>query len=568
MKKIILSFAALMLAVASAVACTNFLVGKDASANGATMITYAADSYGLYGFLRYQPAADHEAGAMRMVVDWDTNKPLGEIPEVSHTYSVIGNVNEQQVTIGETTYGGREELADSTAVIDYGSLIYIALERSANAREALMWMTSLVAQYGYYSEGESFSVADPQEVWLLEMIGKGVGNKGAVWVATRIPDDCICAHANQARITRLPMGKKVKKLKLKTFSPILADKAMQTVLNDKKVTYVTDEQGMEWLWSGDVISLAREKGYFSGTDVEFSFADAYSPLDLVGAYGCEGRVWSFMRKFDAGYDAYLPYVMGQNKEHMPLYTRPSHKLSAADLRACMRDQYEGTPLDITQGEGAGLWHSKLRYGGLIFTLDSTEYCWPRPTATQQTGWSYVSEMHSDRPFATFWFGVDDAACNVYIPFFSCNTKVPTCLAEDNGDLLTYSATSAFWAFNSVANYAYTKYERMYPEIAFRQQEWEKRFEEDVQILQNKVSSMQPSQVADYLSDYSCTQAESVVADWHQLFGFLMVKYLDGVEKKQDEKGQFLRSPYGLSQSPNRLKPSEEWLRRVAPEVAH
>lgn len=552
MKKIVtlLTAALLLMGNAEMNACTNFLVGKAASDNGQTMLTYAADSYGLYGFLRFVEAADHAAGEMREIIDWDTNKPLGAIPQVAHTYKVIGNTNEHQLTIGETTYGGRHELEDTTGIIDYGSLIYIALERCSTAREAIVCMTDLVREYGYYSSGESFSIVDPNEVWIMELIGKGAGNKGAVWVATRIPDDCISAHANQARITTLPVQtvKKVKK-------------------NAKYVSTV-DANGMEWMWSKDVITFAREKGYFTGADKDFCFADAYCPLDLTGAYACEGRVWSFMRKFDPSYDAYLPYVMGQNQDHMPLYTRPNHKVSARELRACMRDQYEGTPLDITKGEAAGIWHSKLRYGGLVFTLDDKEYCWPRPTATQQTGWSYVSEMYADKPYGIFWFGVDDASSSVYVPFFSCATRVPECLQEGNGDLLTYSRTSAFWAFNTVANYVYTKYERMYPEVQFRQQTWEERFEQELVLLENKIGKMHPTLAAEYLSDYSCLQAEAVVADWHHLFEYLMVKYLDGVEKKQDEDGTFLHTPYGFSESPNRFKPAEEWLRQVAEEAHH
>lgn len=562
MNRFFATFLALTATIA-AFACTNFLVGKNASTTGNCMITYAADSYALYGFLRHQPAADHAAGEVRKVYDWDTNKYLGEIAEVAHTYSVIGNVNEKQLTIGETTYGGREELADTTGVVDYGSLIYIALERCANAREAIVCMTDLVAQYGYFSEGESFSIADPNEAWILEMIGKGAGQKGAVWVATRIPDDCISAHANQARITTLPMGKGVKKLNLKNFV-----KGINPKTSLKNVMYVQDVNGMEWLWSGDVIKLARDKGYFTGKDAEFSFADAYAPLDLVGAYACEGRVWAFMRQYDASYDQYLPYVMGQNKEHMPLYTKPSRQLAPADLRAAMRDQYEGTPLDITQGEAAGIWHTKLRYGGLVFKLDDVEYCYPRPTATQQTAWSFVSEMHADRPFATFWFGLDDAATNVYMPIFSCNTSVPECLKQGNGDLLTYSTTSAFWAFNTVANYAYTKYERMRPDIVARQAEWEERFEDEVLQLLNRIGKMEPSLMANHVTEYSNQRAEELVADWHQLFGFLMVKYLDGVEKKQDEKGAFLRTKEGEPQGPDRFKPSEDYLRRISNEVAH
>lgn len=550
MRKLFLLFSFVLTTVA-ALACTNFLVGKGASANGQTMITYAADSYSLYGFLRYQPAADHAVGEMREVRDWDTGKRLGEIPQVLHTYSVIGNMNEHQLTIGETTYGGRHELNDSTGMIDYGSLIYIALERCKTAREAITCIADLMAKYGYYSDGESFSIADPNEVWIMELIGKGPGSKGAVWVATRIPDDCISSHANQARITKLPVDNKGKWKKGKG-----------------KIASAVDQYGMEWMWTKDIIDFARQKGYYTGADADFSFCDAYSPLDLVGAYGCEGRVWSFMRKFDKSFEQYLPYVMGENQDHMPLYTRPDHKLSAAELRACMRDQYEGTPLSIRDQKSAGIWHSKLRYGGLVFELDSTEYCYPRPTATQQTGWSFVSEMYADKQYGVFWFGVDDAATNVYIPFFSCATAVPHCLEEGNGDLLTYSPTSAFWAFNFVANYAYTKYDRMLPEIQYAQMMWEERFEQDILQLENRIGKMAEPLRNQYLSDYSCTQAEALVADWKNLFNHLMVKFLDGVEKKQDENGNFLRTPEGMSVSPNRFKPSEEYLRSIADEVAH
>ena len=551
MKKLLLTLTATLL-VSAAFACTNFIVGKAASTGGQTMITYAADSYGLFGFLRYQPAANHEPGSMRKVVDWDSNKQLCEIPEVAHTYSVIGNMNEHQVTIGETTYGGRLELMDSTGLIDYGSMIYIALERSRTAREALACMTDLVAKYGYASEGESFSIADPDEVWLLELIGKGPGNKGAVWVAVRIPDDCISGHANQPRITRLPVDAKGRWKRGKG-----------------NIAKVTDANGVEWMWTKDIIDVARQHGYFTGKDADFSFADAYAPVDLLAAYGCDGRVWSFFRHYSDDMDRYLPYIMHENTtDHLPIWIKPSHKLSAADLKACMRDQYEGTPLSIRDMRSAGIWHSKLRYGGLTFKLDSVEYCYPRPTATQQTGWSYVSEMYSDKPYGIYWFGVDDAATNVYIPFFSCATAIPDAYREGNGDLLTYSPTSAFWAFNTVANYAYTKYERMLPDIQFRQQQWEERFAEDIPQLERKTFEMSEADRAEYLTRYSNLQAEAVVADWKDLFTFLMVKFLDGVEKRQDENGAFLRTPEGFSQSPNRLKPSEEYLRSIADEIAH
>lgn len=542
-------------------ACTNFIVGKGASTTGSPMTTYAADSYSLYGFLRYQPAAEHAEGEMRKIYDWDTGEYLGEIPEVKHTYSVIGNVNEHQLTIGETTWGGREELHDTTGIIDYGSLIYMALERCKTAREALSFMTDIVQEWGYYSEGESFTIADPDEVWVMEMIGKGGKEKGAVWVAVRVPDDCITAHANQARITELPLkgAKQVRKQVI--CSPEMRG-GKQKSIKKTIVTMGNVINGVEWQWSADVIDFARKAGIFSAEDAQFSFADVYAPLDIVAAYACEGRVWSFLRQYDESIDYYLPYVMGDNYEHLPLFVRPNRQLSAADLRRAMRDQYEDTPLDITKGEAAGIWHSKLRYGGLTFMLDSVQYCYPRPTATQQTGWSFVSEMHKDLPYSIFWFAVDDAATSVYVPFFSSNKHVPYCLQRGNGDLLTYSNTSAFWAFNTVANFAYSKYERMLPDIQERQQAWENRFEEEVQVFAEKGVSAQQ------LDNYSSEQADAVVQDWHQLFAFLMVKYLDGVEKKQDEKGEFLRTPTGESQSPNRFKPSEDYLRRIAPNVAH
>ena len=350
---------ALCSAWVAGMACTNFLVGKDASVDGSTMISYAADSYALYGHLHFAPATDHAPGAMREVNDWDTGKPLCSIPQVAHTYNVVGNMNEHQLTIGETTWGGRPELEIGEG-IDYGSLMYIALERCKTAREAIKCMTDLVAEYGYASSGESFSIADPNEVWMMELIGKGKVEKGAVWVATRIPDDCIAAHANQARITTINF-------------------------KDKE----------NWMWSKDVVKFARKQGYFTGKkDEDFNFQEAYAPYDFSGLYVCEARVWSFFRKFSNDMDKYLDFASGKTfvetggkyaGERMPLYIKPNHKVSAQELKDCMRDQYEGTPLDITQGPDAGPWNSKLRYGSLGFKLDSVQYWYERPIATQQTG---------------------------------------------------------------------------------------------------------------------------------------------------------------------------------------
>ena len=538
-------------------ACTNFLVGKQASTDGSTIISYAADSYGMYGFLHYAPAADWEEGAVREVKDWDTGKPMGSIPQVAHTYKVVGNMNEHQVTIGETTWGGREELWDTVGV-DYGSLIYIALERSKTAREAIECMISLVNEFGYASEGESFSIGDPNEVWIMDLIGKGAGQKGANWVAVRIPDNAISAHANQARITTLPQGKaKLNK----------AQKQLQ-----KKLNCVING---DWMWSKDLIAFAREKGYFSGEDKDFSFQAAYNPFDFSGFYACEARVWSFFNHFSGDMDRYFDYATGktfretkgQNEgEHMPLWIIPNSKVSVQDIKECMRDEYKGTPLDITQGTDAGAWNSKLRYGSLGFQLDSVQYWYERPIATQQTAWSFVAQMRTAKT-GIFWFGVDDAACSCYVPMYNCINHVPECFAEGNGDSYTYSPTSAWWTFNIVANWAYTKYSRMYPHIRELQQAWDEKFNAQVEGIDNKVSELSEEAVCDFLTAYSCTQAENLVADWQRLGIYLMTKFIDGQERKE-ENGQFKRNPYGGSCSPNRLKYPEPFLRTIAPEVTH
>lgn len=524
-------------------ACTNFLVGKDASSDGSTIISYAADSYSLYGFLRFSPAADYPAGAMREVKDWDTGRPLGQIPQVAHTYSVVGNMNEHQLTIGETTWGGRPELED-TVGIDYGSLIYIALERCKTAREAIRCMTDLVAEYGYASSGETFSIGDPDEVWIMDMIGKGAGRKGAVWVATRVPDDCICAHANQARITNIDF-------------------------RDKQ----------NWLYSKDVVKFAREKGYFSGKDADFSFQAAYAPFDFSGLYVCEARVWSFFRHFSDDMDRYYDYATGKTflatggkdaGTPMPLYIRPNHKVSVQEIKDCMRDQYEGTPLDITQGTDAGPWNTKLRYGSLAFRLDSTTYWYERPTATQQTGWSFVAQMRAyadPKVGGIFWFGVDDAATNVYVPMYCRINHVPECFAEGNGDLYTFSPTSAWWTFNIVANWAYTKYSRMKPEITKLQQILEDKFNTQIAGVDAKAAGLEDAEAREFLTNYSCAQADNVMIDWQNLAIYLLTKYLDGQERKE-ENGEFKRNAYGEPTGPNRPAFPDSFLRTIQSEVAY
>ncbi len=544
MKRMVFFFTVAALSAANAFACTNFIAGKDATTDGSTLISYAADSYSLYGFLHFSPAADYPKGTMRAIRDWDSGKPLGEIPQASHTYSVIGNMNEHQLTIGETTWGGREELWDTTG-IDYGSLIYIALERCKTAREAIACITSLVEEYGYASEGETFSIGDPNEVWIMDMIGKGAGQKGAVWVATRVPDDCICAHANQARITTIDF-------------------------KDKK----------NWLYSKDVVKFARQKGYFTGKkDSEFSFQAAYAPYDFSGLYVCEARVWSFFRHFSDDMEPYFDFATGKTfletggkdaGTPMPLYIRPNRKVSVQDFKDCMRDQYEGTPLDITQGTDAGSWNTKLRYGSLMFEVDSVKYWYERPTATQQTAWSFVAQMRGyadPKAGGIFWFGVDDAATNVYVPIYCRSNHVPACFEEGNGDLYTYSPTSAWWTFNLVANWAYTKYSRMRPDIEKVQSALEDKFNTQIAGVDAQAAVLSDEEAREFLTNYSCAQADNTMIEWQRLGIYLLTKYLDGQERKE-ENGQFKRNAYGEPTGPNRPAFPLPYLETIKNEVAH
>ena len=535
---------ALCSAWVAGMACTNFLVGKEASVDGSTMVSYAADSFALYGFLYHSPAADYAEGAVREVKDWDTGKPLCTIPQVAHTYNVVGNMNEHQLTIGETTWGGRPELETGEG-IDYGSLIYIALERCKTAREAIKCMTDLVAEYGYASSGETFSIADPNEVWMMELIGKGKVEKGAVWVATRVPDDCIAAHANQARFTTINF-------------------------KDKE----------NWMWSKDVVKFARKQGYYTGKkDEDFNFQEAYAPYDFSGLYVCEARVWSFFRKFSDDMDKYFDFASGKTfvetggkyaGERMPLYIKPNHKVTAQALKDCMRDQYEGTPLDITQGPDAGPWNSKLRYGSLGFKLDSVQYWFERPIATQQTAWSFVAQMRgyeSAKAGGIFWFGVDDAASTVYVPMYSTITEVPECFKEGNGDMYNYSPTSAWWTYNIVANWAYTKYSAMMPDIKKVQAAWEDKFNAQVEAVDAQVAEMDPAKATEFLTKYSCAQAQESTAAWKELGIYLFVKYLDGQERKEKD-GQFLRNAYGEPEGPNRVPYPTSFLESVHEHIAH
>ncbi|MDO9152877.1 MAG: C69 family dipeptidase [Paludibacter sp.] len=512
---------------AFSMACTNFLVGKNASVDGSTLISYSADSYYLFGALYHYPAKTYPAGSMLDIYEWDTGKYLGKIKQTEKTYSVIGNINEFQLSIGETTFGGREELKDTTAIMDYGSLIYITLQRARTAREAIKIMTDLVAEYGYYSSGESFSIADPNEVWIMEMISKGSNNKGAVWVAQRIPDDCISAHANQARITTFP-------------------------LDDKN----------NCIYSEDVIAFAREKGYFKGKNKEFSFSDIYSPLDYSALRICEARVWSFFRKADPAMDKYITYVKGETLERMPLWIKPTKKLSAQDLKDLMRDQYEGTAFDMTKGYAAGSFGSKLRHSPLVFKVDSVEYMHERPIATQQSGFVFVAQMRSwlpDHIGGILWFGVDDAASNIYVPMYCGITQIPECFSIKNGSLLEYSSTSAFWTYNWVANFAYSKYSFMMPDIKKVQSKWETDFNLLVPAIDKVAVSMSKDDAKVFLTNFSVTQAENSTTAWKKLGEYLLVKYMDGNIKKEKD-GKFLQNEFHIPPSIIRAGYPEEFLR--------
>ena len=551
-QRIVLALILLVAGCTGIWACTNFIVGKDASVDGSVMVTYAQDSYSHYGILEFTPAMDHEPGAVREVREGDTWRPLRTIPQVPHTYSVVGYMNEHQLIIGETTWGGRHELLDTIIDgIDYVSLMQIALERCRTAREAIECMTALVEEYGYASDGESFSIADTQEVWLMDMIGKGPGKKGAVWVATRIPDDCISAHANQARTTTLP----VKAPKRKT-----------------KLGYQTKDGTV--MWHRDVITFAREKGYFAGKDEEFNFTKAYNPYDFSGLYVCEARVWSFFRHFSNDMDRYYDYATGRTflatkrqdaGEPMPLYFRPNRKVSAQDLKDCMRDQYEGTPLDITKGPGAGIWNTKLRYGGLTYTLDSTKYWYARPTATQQTACSFVAQARPGRE-GIFWFGVDDAASSCYIPMFCGITEIPEAVREGNGSMVDYSSTAAYWIFTKVSQLVYTRYSDMIKHVNEQQHKYEFGAVKNIREMENdmvKLFKDDPAKAQKRINDISNRCTQEVCNAWNHLFEYLLVKYNDGNVKKE-KNGKFAKTDTKVPQCefPEQPRYPDKWYKII------
>ncbi len=507
--RIIDSIIAVVIAAPVAQPCTSLIATKGATDENSTMITYAADSHNLYGELYRRPAADHPDGAMREIREWDTNKHLGYIPQVRHTYSTVGNINEHGVAIAESTWGGRPELADSTGIVDYGSLIYIALERSKTAREAINVMTDLVREYGYASSGESFSIADPNEVWIMELIGKGPGEKGAVWVAMKVPDGYISGHANHARIHQFP-------------------------LNDPD----------NCIYAPDVISFARKKGYFNGADSDFSFSRAYAVYDMGALRGCDARVWAFYNKFNPDMAQYLPWITKGEGPVLPLWVKPNKKLSANDMKLMMRDHFEDTPLNMTSDIGAGPWDLPYRFRPMNFKVGDKEYFNERAIATQQTGFSFVADLNAHRNPATrglLWFGTDDANTCVYLPIFCSITSVPPQLAH--GDVNTLDWNSNFWVNNYVANQAYGRYSLMIPDIRRVQQQLEQQIADDVaKAIADKSDAAATQALAD-------KWAAKATADYKQLGDFLFVRFMDGNRKKVDSNNNFLFSPDGVAEYP-------------------
>lgn len=535
MKKFFI-LSALILAASYASACTNFIVGKDASVDGSVICTYTADDYGMFIGLQHFPAGTHKKGEMRDVVDWDTHVYHGQIPEAPVTYTVNGNINEYQVTIGETTCGGREEMIDPQGIIDYGSLIHIALQRSKTAREAIKVMTTLAQTYGYCSSGESFTICDPNEAWIMEMLGKGPGSKGVVWVAQRIPDNAISGHANQSRIGKFNM-------------------------KDKKNV----------MYSKDVIKFARDKGWFTGKDADFSWKMVYSAPDFAGRRICDARVWAFFNRFVKGMDRYLPWALGKDKnaEDMPLWVIPDKKLSVQDVEAAMRDHFEGTPMALDSTDiGGGVWQMPYRPTPLYYEVNGKKYFNERPTSTQQTGFSYVSQMRSWLPRqigGVLWFGNDDGNMVAYTPIYCGNTVPPECYDTPGADAVTFSMKNAYWVCNWVSNMVYPRYSLMFPSLkAVRDSLDQSYFAQQAEVEARAVELCKTSEeeAVKYLNTYSNTKAQQMLERWKELAFYLIVKYND-MAVKPDQNGKFLRTKEGLGATVKRVGSAADFQKKLA-----
>ncbi len=518
-------------------ACTNFIAGKKATTDGSVMITYADDSHTRFGDLFHAARGKHAPGTMRPVIDWGDNSYRGEIPQAAETYNVIGNMNEHQLVIGETTWGGHPELEDTTgnSLLDYGSLIYITLERCKTAREAIKTMTDLVEKYGYASTGETFSIADKNEAWIMEMIGKGA-EKGALWIAVRIPDDAIAAHANEPRI--------------------------------RKVDYKDKENVM---YSKDLFSFARKHGYFDGKDEDFSFADAFKVHNSATRRSCDARVWSFFRRFASPEEdkAWFEWVNCDSDEPMPLYIIPNRKLSLKDMQERMRDHYEDTPYEMTNDPGAGPNKSPYRNRPNRYKVDDKTYTHERAIATQQTAWSFVSQSRADLPDAiggVLWYGTDDANTTVYMPFYCSMTEVPLEVRPGNGDLYTFSPTANFWMNNWVANQAYNKYDQMIEDIRKVQGGLEEKYissrPETEKVLLSLYDPENPEALERYVNYEGASIAKEATDSYRDLAYFLLIRYLDGNRKKLDENGNFARNPHGKPLAPDYTGYPEDFYRNI------
>ena len=533
MRKIFIS--TFLLCAVAASACTNLIAGKKATTDGAVLCTYSADDYGMFIGLCHFPAGKHPKGTMRSIYDWDDNSYHGQIPEAPETYNVIGNINEFQVTIGETTYGGREEMIDTTSMLDYGSLIYLTLQRSKSAREAISVMTNLAETYGFRSSGETFTICDPNEAWIMEMMGKGPGGKGAVWVALRIPDDAICAHANQSRIRKFNQ-------------------------KDKKNV----------LFSKDCIKFAREKGWFTGKDADFDWCETYAPADFGGRRFCDARVWSFFRRFDKGFDRYLPWAMGKdpNAEPMPLWIIPDHKVSLQEMKDCMRDHYEGTALALDGDMGGGIWEMPYRPTPLSYTVDGKKYFCERPISTQQSAFSYVSQMRSWLPRqigGVLWFGNDDGNMVAYTPIYCGNTVQPECYNTPGASDVQFSDKNAYWVCNWVSNMVYPRYSQMFPSLKEVRDSLEKSYNEQQKVVEEKALALYKTNEAaavKYLNDYSNEKAQQMLERWRELAIYLIVKYNDMIIKPEKD-GKFELTKTGLGARVKRPGFPENFARRLA-----
>ncbi len=563
MKKVVTLSFILLIASTVGKACTNFLVTRGASVDGSNFITYAADSHIRYGELYFTPAADWQEGSMRVIYDRSTNQPRGEVPQPGHTYKVIGYINEHQVALGETTFGGRTELIDPTGIIDYGSLMFLALERSTSAREAIKIMADLVEEYGYGSDGETFSISDANEVWYMEITGKGYtpvydkktgdtvnADRGAVWVAIRIPDGYVSGHANAARITTFPLrdGKKS-----------ITDKDWKRLYNDD----------VEVIYKHDIIDFARRKGYFTGKDQAFDFSAAFAPVDFSAARICDMRVWAMFNEINDDMDQYLDYVTGKDltAERLPLYVKPNRKISLSDMMSFMRNYFQGTEYDKSQDIGGDPFGSPYRWTPLYWEYEGKQYFHERTTVTQQTGFSFIAQSRNwlpDEIGGIIWFGVDDTNSTVYTPFYCSIDEVPVEFRQGNGDMLTYSDNAAFWVFNRLAHFKYLFYNRVIDDIIKVQNELENTYQKEVETIDKealRLYDINPEEARVLLTEYSCNAGKNTVERWKELDNFLLVKYLDS-NIKQEQDGNFIRNPWGYPVSPKQNGYPDSWKKKV------